>query len=297
MRRVKKLKFNKKFNEKIDNEIIGKFSKLLFITLAICLLVSLISGCINHAQKQTEEFVTPGEASITIIQHDMSENNSSSSDNVGENTPGENKGTASESFVENRIDNIPYYFIAVHNVQTDKADLENKTEENYVYLIEVVQKADEYDIKLTLMFCEQWATFIKNDPGRLAAVNEWKENGHEIEYNSCVGFKNCEECEVSSDNTSAENGINEFILTNTVNGIERKVLSHSEITTKNSLNQAIKTFEKLDSSVAYGVLMHTTKEQIPFFYAYLDHLHSIDPEGLNSNTIASIIEKKLLVEK
>ena len=82
-----------------------------------------------------------------------------------------------------------------------------------------------------------------------------------------------------------------------VNGILRKWLTLYQVTNKEFLNQAIKTVEKLDSSVVYGVAIQSVKEQTPFFYAYLDFLHSIDPEGLNSKTLTSIIEKKLIPEK
>ena len=77
------------------------------------------------------------------------------------------------------------------------------------------------------MFSAQWAAYIADNPGRLAMLNEWKENGHEIIYDSCLGFPNCSGCEEGLGDTSPEKGINEFILSGTVNGIERKWLTCS----------------------------------------------------------------------
>jgi len=44
----------------------------------------------------------------------------------------------------------------------------------------MVKKANEYNIKLTLMFSPQWADYIVKDPERLSEVKRWEEEGHEI---------------------------------------------------------------------------------------------------------------------
>jgi len=289
MRKTKKLKYNEKK--------IAKLIKLPLILLGICLLAFPLSGCINKTQRLAEEFTTPHQATITIIEHGIPGNGPSDKSNGSESGPIGGTGASTENFVENRIDNIPYYFIAICNEPDSKPGDEENIEESYIYLAEMIQKADEYDIKLTLIFSARWNAYIADNPGSQVILNEWQENGHEIIYDTCPGLSNYIGCEGKPGVSGPQKGINEFISSGTVNGIERKWLSCSQIATKKFLNQAIKTFEKLDSRVVYGVAARTIKEQTPFFYAYIDYLHSLDPEGLNSKTLKSIIEKNLVPEK
>jgi hypothetical protein len=76
----------------------------------------------------------------------------------------------------------PYYFIAVHN---EPANLvtgtgEQKIAANYPYLQQMVAKANEVHVKLTLMLSAQWADYILKDAGRQAEVLSWKDQGHEL---------------------------------------------------------------------------------------------------------------------
>jgi hypothetical protein len=290
MKNIRKLKFNKKS--------IAESIKLPFIFIGICLVVIMLCGCLNKTQKQAKEFATPGEATMTIIEHDIPGNEKSNRSNSNENSAGcGNSGKTPESFIENRIENIPYYFIAIYNESNNKAGDEKNIAERFNYLEEMITKADEYNIKITLKFSAQWTAYIEGNPGRLAMLNEWSQSGHQIVKDTGFGFPGFTGFEERLLKTSPEKGINEFILSGTVNGVERKWLTLYWVTNEEFLNQAIKTAEKLDSSVAYGTAFNSIKAQTPFFYAYLDYLHSIDTEGLNSKTIASIIEKKLVPEK
>ncbi|MBI4812434.1 hypothetical protein HY798_03290 [Candidatus Falkowbacteria bacterium] len=77
--------------------------------------------------------------------------------------------------------NIPYYFIAIHNEPFH--GFPNQTQmivERYEKLKEMVAKADEYHIKLTLMFTAPWADYIAESSERMAELEEWKKEGHEI---------------------------------------------------------------------------------------------------------------------
>jgi hypothetical protein len=305
MEKTKKLKFNKKSVE--------KFIKLPFIFIYIALfiggivfLIFPLSGCMNKTQRYTEGIKTPDSATITIIEHDISENsgNGSSEGNKGsggsEGGPDSGEGAVPRSFVENRIENIPFYCILINNGAGAILLDEKNMEESFNYLTEMVQSADEYNIKLTFIFSAQWTEYIAANSGRLAMLNEWKENGHEAANSADFGFTSfpgINEGLGNSANGIRERGMNEVILVGRVNGIERKWLSFLPITTEKILNHAIKTFGRLDSRVVYGVSAQSLKEQAPFFYAYIDYLHSLDPEGLNSKTVASIIEKKLIPEE
>ena len=86
--------------------------------------------------------------------------------------------TAAEIEPPSGVPAIPYYFLAIHN-EPAPPDSE-EIAENYLVLTRMVQKADEYNIKLTLMFTAQWGEYIAADPNRLAMLQSWESNGHEI---------------------------------------------------------------------------------------------------------------------
>lgn len=75
---------------------------------------------------------------------------------------------------------IPYYFIAIHNEPYNFTGGERKIERDYVVLKQMIKRADEYNVKLTLMFAAQWADYISQNPQRLAALESWEKQGHEI---------------------------------------------------------------------------------------------------------------------
>ncbi len=76
---------------------------------------------------------------------------------------------------------IPYYFIAIHNEpHNSEPEGRKKIEKSYAILKKMVKKADEYNIKLTLMFTAQWADYISESPERTTEFEEWKKQGHEI---------------------------------------------------------------------------------------------------------------------
>lgn len=78
-------------------------------------------------------------------------------------------------------DEIPYYFIAIHNEPAhDAPNSRYLIEEHHNILREMVEKANEYNIKLTLMISAQVADYIAEDPGRLAELKTWESQGHEI---------------------------------------------------------------------------------------------------------------------
>lgn len=66
---------------------------------------------------------------------------------------------------------IPYYFIAIHNEPEGK---------DYIVLKQMVEMANEYNIKVTLMFTAQWVDYILESPQRIADLESWKRQRHEI---------------------------------------------------------------------------------------------------------------------
>lgn len=127
-------------------------------------MTKLILSCLlfvflNNCSKETKS--NGGESNKTISDLDKEE------------TSGEDTGNNNET---KEID-LPYYFIAIHNEPAVHA---GAMEAQYKALQKIIQGADEYKIKLTLMFGTTWADYINNSATMLAEFNSWKANGHEI---------------------------------------------------------------------------------------------------------------------
>jgi hypothetical protein len=84
---------------------------------------------------------------------------------------------------QNNQSEIPYYFIAIHNEPWHEPSHtyggEERIASEYLVLEEIVNRADKYDMKLTLMFSAQWSDYII-DNNKLNQVLLWEKNGHEI---------------------------------------------------------------------------------------------------------------------
>jgi len=74
----------------------------------------------------------------------------------------------------------PFYFIAVHNEPYHFPGGRQELERAYVVLQGMIERANEHDIRLTLMFAAQSADYIAERPERMAALESWKRQGHEI---------------------------------------------------------------------------------------------------------------------
>ncbi len=77
-------------------------------------------------------------------------------------------------------ESIPWYFVTVYNEPFNTQQHQFYTEESYNILKQMVAKADEYHIKLTLMFAPSWADYLLSNNERAAEFDRWKKNGHEI---------------------------------------------------------------------------------------------------------------------
>ena len=68
----------------------------------------------------------------------------------------------------------PDSFFVVHCEPPNANDLMFKS------LVELVQMADKYNVKLTLQFTPQWAEMILSDKQELNLLRQWQRNGHEV---------------------------------------------------------------------------------------------------------------------
>ena len=57
---------------------------------------------------------------------------------------------------------------------------DNANDKMFNALIDFVDMADQYKVKLTLLFTPQWAEMILDDEAKLSLLNQWKKGGHEI---------------------------------------------------------------------------------------------------------------------
>ncbi len=252
----------------------------------------------------------------------------------------------------------PYYFVAVHCEPTDEEEIAR----NFVVLREMVAYADAYHVKLTIMLTPQWADYIAADPTRLAEVQGWMANGHEIAahhhsiyhstwdgytdfppdvvraqvrrprpylgtlddyvaalrrvnpelqagcvndeqdkrvmpdaivYDTCSGFSNSGEPGERNGDNVPQKGVNRFVTVGTVNGIQRKWLTHYHVY-QNPL-AAFRTMMAMDGGV-YGVITHGAAGQDEPLYTFLDAVHQVDPQGAYSRTVSAVIEEGLLPE-
>ena len=262
---------------------------------------------------------------------------------------------------------IPYYFIAIHN-EPRVEDLEK----NYDALKQLVAKANQYNMKLTLMFTPQWADFIVNNSQRKAELENWKKQDHEIAghhhsvnhsgvwdgytygseeealeirrrmgknetylgdlndyttelkklnpnihsgcmndegdknnlpdeiiYDTCSGYANFGQPRIKLGDSKAEKGKNEFISVGTVNGIERKWLTHTHVFIEGDRKEIEPVFNSMNGNV-FGVVTHSVRDfsvshgdQAGEMMKFMDFLHSKDPTGEKSRTVSEIIEQKL----
>jgi len=73
------------------------------------------------------------------------------------------------------------YFIAIHNEPYHMDNGIQIIDRHYREALQpMVQRANEYNIKLTLMFSPNWADYISESPQRMAELQSWAEQGHEI---------------------------------------------------------------------------------------------------------------------
>ena len=235
----------------------------------------------------------------------------------------------------------------------------------------MISLADDYNIKLTLMFTAQWADYISSSSERMAELEGWKVNGHEIAahhhgiyhgawdgytgftkeeafaqrakmgrtseaylgtledymthlkkinpyinsgcvndeaskkempdeiiYDTCSGFSNHLALgERETDGQSPKKGINEYILSGVVNGIERKWIAHNQIPETSLEQSSEETFSSLSSDKVYGIIVHSSQRELPTFTAYLEFLHSQDSNAKKSRTLTEIIKSKILPEE
>jgi hypothetical protein len=247
----------------------------------------------------------------------------------------------------------------------------------------MVQRADSYKMKLTLMFSAQFADHILESPERTAEVRQWKASGHEIAahhhsifhgnwdgytavgretalqqrivgaqrspmvsatlaewggqpepylgtlddfmdhvrsldadvqsgcandegfpralpdgilFDTCSGYANFgSPGQTLQDDASADKGRNEYISVGKVNGITRKWLCHYQTVQPQRVAAAREVFRRMSAGV-YGSVNHSTAREFLAFCSWIDFLHSRDPEGRLSRTVASVIDQKLLPE-
>ncbi|MBD3193235.1 MAG: hypothetical protein GF308_21555 [Candidatus Heimdallarchaeota archaeon] len=88
-------------------------------------------------------------------------------------------GSIGAFFVFRKSDGITM-FIAIHCEPGSFPKTTDYPEQYWLDLKEMIINANQSNVKLTLLFNPQWATYILNDSARLQMVRNWEANGHEI---------------------------------------------------------------------------------------------------------------------
>jgi hypothetical protein len=125
--------------------------------------------------------------------------------------------------------------------------------------------------------------------------NDKNEMPDSIIYDTCAGFYNFGDTITKATDEDRLKGVNDYILSGTVNGIQRKWLSHYAI--YKDAQAGINAYKNLNSSEIYGAVTHSLKTDADSMIKLMEFLHSEDPQGLVSETVSSVIENKLLPEK
>jgi hypothetical protein len=154
----------------VDDKTQRGFAMLRNDALPALTIVLLIWGCGSDSNRH-EEPSNAGGASGSAGTGGVA----GTSGTAGDSGSG---GTMSDASVDASNDaTIPYYFVAIHN---EPIVLQPQFDDNYAVLKEIVAKADENHIKLTIMLAPQWATYLLAASDGPASLEAWKSAGHEI---------------------------------------------------------------------------------------------------------------------
>lgn len=119
----------------------------------------------------------------------------------------------------------------------------------------------------------------------------------ELIYSGGSGFvNNAEPGRWEEDDTELTKGINEYISKGLVNGIERKWITHYTVTEKHYEKDAEELFDTLDPHVVFVAVTHDFND-FEAFKAYIDFLHSRDPDASRNLTVKQVMESGILPEK
>ncbi len=126
----------------------------------------------------------------------------------------------------------------------------------------------------------------------------------EIIYSTCTDFGNSGTSGQRVRDRDPKKGINEFVGVGTINGIERRYLSHAQVSNSDLRAQAEEIYESLDADVAYGVVAHSIEENLGTgdleeaqnLMEFMKFLHEKDPNGLRSRTVSGLIQSNALPE-
>lgn len=143
-------------------------------------------------------------------------------------------GCKQDIFVQEAENDTPYYFIAVHNrPYHGERWADKKIKEDYSNLKEMISRANEYGLKLTLMLPSQWSSEVSDQD-----LKEWKASGHETAvFHRGVSSKNWD-------------GYTDLAAKEVV--AERKKLFSGREEKKGSLKDLIKRARRMNPGVMSG---------------------------------------------
>lgn len=117
-----------------------------------------------------------------------------------------------------------------------------------------------------------------------------------ITLDTCSGYVNYGVPGTAGDDGDAGKGVNEYVLTGTVNGIARRWLSHEILDTGGSA-QAQTDYSGMTSGVFGGITHASSITNLTSLETFLKFLNSQDPDASQSRTLSQVIAEGLLPEK
>jgi hypothetical protein len=148
--------------------VVGSF--LFFAPKSTSDLASNFTGNPNHKPQGNHPYPP----------YDQNETNQLNPSGTDQNTADNETNSETSTNSTSNITHAQTAFIAIHCEPGNDARTTNRPAVYWPDLVELVELADKYNIKLTLMFNPQWATYILEDESKLDLVRSWEANGHEI---------------------------------------------------------------------------------------------------------------------
>jgi hypothetical protein len=134
--------------------------------------------------------------------------------------------------------------------------------------------------------------------GCLNDEHDKQELPDEIVVDTCSGFANTgEPGRRVSDATDSAKGVNDYVTVGRYRGIERRWLTHYQVTTEERAQEASRVLDRLSGASVYGAVTHSTASQAEAYYAFFEHLHALDPEARRSRTLSQVVAEGLLPER
>lgn len=148
--------------------------KTCFFTFILFLLLSLPS-----CEDEQDTCDMNEDGTVDAVEEKICEQEVFEKQPKGETKPSSSDTTPPEEFEAGEY-TINTAFISIHMEPGSTPKTTEYPELHWPDLVSLIALADEYNVKLSLVFNPQWATYILDDEEKLTLLRSWESTGHEI---------------------------------------------------------------------------------------------------------------------